>query len=245
MAYAVLTRDEADVGPYAVALAPLGLEVVPMPVTRTAPPVDAGALRRALIAGPFDCVVVTSRRVAAELADAARACGVQLPTVWAVGEATRAALARAGIAAVCADGVRDGEGLGRALVVGSPQRVLVPRAEDGRDEPIATLRAAGWAVTDVIAYRTVAVGASDPARARGAAMLAAGAAAMCCVFAPSQVVALGSAVAAGGATLVWVAIGETTATALRAAGAVRVAVAAAPTPEGIANAAGAVYRSEP
>lgn len=243
MAYAVLTRDAADVGPYAAALASLGLEVVPMPVTAIVAPADPGALRRAMVAGPFDGVVVTSRRVAAALADAARACGVQLPAVWAVGEATRAALAGAGIAAQCMDGVRDGAELGRSLVATrSRQRVLVPRAEEGREELVAILRAAGWEVVEVIAYRTVALAATDPARARGAALLEAGEAAVCCVFAPSQVAALGHAVAAATA---WVAIGETTAAALRAAGAVRVAVADAPTPEGIAKAAGAVYRSRP
>lgn len=243
MAYAVLTRDAADVGPYAAALAPLGLEVVAMPVTTIVAPADPGALRRALIAGPFDGVVVTSRRVAAALAEAAGACGVPLPAVWAVGEATRAALAGAGIAARCIVGVRDGAELGRALVAAGPrQRALVPRAEDGREELVATLRAAGWDVAEVIAYRTVAIAATDPARARGAALLATGEAAVCCVFAPSQVAALGGAVSAATG---WVAIGETTAAALRAAGAGRVAVADAPTPEGIAKAAGAVYRSEP
>jgi uroporphyrinogen-III synthase len=118
-------------------------------------------------------------------------------------------------------------------------RVLVPRAAEGREEAMAILAAAGAEIDDVIAYRTVAAPPDDPAIARGRALLGAGEAAVCVVFAPSQVAAL----AALGPlpALPFAAIGETTAAALRAAGAVAVAVAATPTPAGIATAVGSVY----
>ena len=132
--------------------------------------------------------------------------------------------------------------------------MLVPRAEEGRPEPVAILRAAGAIVDDVVAYRTLPVAADDPLIQPGLALLAGGAAAaVCALFAPSQVTALAAMLAgarrraarAVAATTRLAAIGETTAAALRAAGVRDVAVASAPTPEGIANAVAAVYPSKP
>jgi len=122
------------------------------------------------------------------------------------------------------------------------RRVLVPRAEGGREEAIALLRAAGAEVEEVVAYRTEATPAGDPALAEGRAALAAGDAAICVVFAPSQVAALAALVGPAALTaLPFAAIGETTAAALRAAGAGAVAVARTPTPAGIASAVASVY----
>src|SRR4051812_17033977 len=98
MAFAVLTRDPADAQAYAGALAPLGLEVVAMPVTKTIPPADPDALTRALGTGAFAAVIVASPRAAHELARAAGS--VALPGVWAVGRATKRALDIAKIASL-------------------------------------------------------------------------------------------------------------------------------------------------
>src|SRR5438309_2158676 len=90
----------------------------------------------------------------------------------------------------------------------------------------AVLAPLGLDVVDVIAYRTVAVARDDPAITRGAELLAAGQAAVCAVFAPSQVAALAAiAGALGGLATRFCAIGETTAAAVRAAGVAAVAVA--------------------
>jgi uroporphyrinogen-III synthase len=126
--------------------------------------------------------------------------------------------------------------------------VLVPRAEEGRVDALEILRAAGAEVVDVVAYRTVAVAADDATLAQGADLLIRGGAAICAVFAPSQVTALAAVMAARDhelAALVtqFCAIGETTAAALRAAGVRDVAVAAAPSPEGMAQAVRSVYPS--
>jgi len=162
--------------------------------------------------------------------------------VWAVGPATARALAAGGLRAIVPEGVRDGASLARALA-GARElagvRVLVPRAEEGREEAIAYLRAAGAEIEDVVAYRTVATPAGDPALAEGRALLAAGGAAICVVLAPSQVAALAALVALP--PLAFAAIGETTAAALRAAGAGAIAVAETPTPAGIASAVQSVY----
>jgi len=243
MASAVLTRDPASAAAYASALAPLGLDVFAMPVTKHAPPADAAALGRALAAGDFAAVVVASPRAAHELARAA--AGHELPEVWAVGPATRRALEILKIDAHHPDGVRDGADLARRLVASRSlhgRRVLVPRAEEGRVEGIELMRAAGIDVVDVVAYRTVAMDVNAPDVARGAQLLRAGKAAVCAVFAPSQVAALAAIVGPLGQLVTrFCAIGETTAAAARDAGVGEVAVAPEPTPEGIAQAVGSVY----
>src|SRR5690242_14137098 len=67
MATAVLTRDPVDVPSYARVLAPLGLDVIAMPVTRTVSAADPDALVRALGDGVYSAIVVASPRAAAEL----------------------------------------------------------------------------------------------------------------------------------------------------------------------------------
>ncbi|HWO22067.1 MAG TPA: uroporphyrinogen-III synthase [Kofleriaceae bacterium] len=252
MAYAVVTRDREGAAPYAAALAPLGLEVVAMPVTRTEPPEDPDALARALARGGHAAIVCASARAAAALVAAAEqqaagpAGAPPLPEVWAVGPATARALEAGRIRAIVPDGVRDGAQLAQAMIAArslAGARVLIPRAADGREEVIAGLCAAGAEIDDVIAYRTVAAPASDPALAAGRARLLAGDAAICVVLAPSQVAALAALVPL--APLSFAAIGETTAAALRAAGAGAVAVAATPTPAGIATAVRSVYPRKP
>ena len=242
VANAVITREAEAAAPYAAALAPLGLDGVAMPVTRTGPPRDRAALARALAAGGYAAIAVASARAAEALAEARGA--LALPEVWAVGPATARALAGAGIAAVVPAEVRDGGALAAAMVAAralAGRTVLVPRAEDGREDVIDGLRAAGAAVDAVVAYRTERVDAGDPAIARGLGLLRAGDAAVCAVFAPSQVAALAALVELGALSTVFAAIGGTTAAALRAAGAAVVAVADAPTPERLAKAVSAVY----
>ena len=126
MAFAVLTRDPADTVVYAAAL--LLLEVVAMPVTRTAAPLDPAELERLLAAG-VDAVVVASPRAAQQLARAGLRDG---PAVWAVGPATRRALEIAKIPAQVPHGVRDGMELARAVIAGGVRgkKILVPRAEE-------------------------------------------------------------------------------------------------------------------
>lgn len=243
MAYAVVTRELDATSAYATILAPLGLDVIAMPVTRTEPPRDANALARALEA-TYAAIVIASARAAAALATAR---GSQsLPEVWAVGPATLRALRDAGIAARMSDAASDGAALAHAMLAArdfAGQRVLVPRAEEGREDAIAILRAAGVEVVDVAAYRTVPAPPDDAAVATGRAVLLGGDAAVCIVFAPSQIRALAAIVECPLAELAtrFVAIGDTTGAVLREAGIEHVSVAATPTPEGVANAVAAVY----
>ncbi|CAN5909152.1 hypothetical protein BH11MYX3_BH11MYX3_17840 [soil metagenome] len=245
MTFAVLTRELDAGSPYEEAFAAIGLQVVTMPVTHSEPPRDQGALARAVEHGGYAAVVVASARAAAALARALEGGARQLPEVWAVGPATKRALAAAGIAANLPPAAYDGASLAQAMVTSRDlegRRVLVPRAEDGRDDVISLLRSAGAEVVDVIAYRTVATSPDDPSIARGKELLLGADAAICAVFAPSQVTALIAAVGPLSALrVVFAAIGDTTAAVLREAGVEAVSVAASPTPEGLANAVAAVY----
>lgn len=238
MAFAVLTRDPADTLVYAAALSPL--EVVSMPVTRVVDSLDAFSLVRTLREG-VDAIVVASPRAAQRVASV---LGGEVPEVWAVGHATRRALEIAKIPARVPAGVRDGTELARAIVASGDvrgKRFLVPRAEEGRTELLEILRAAGAEVIERVVYRTVPAPADDPLLARGKELLCAGQAAVCCVFAPSQVKALAQLVDLRGVRTRFCAIGETTAAAVREAGIAQVEVASSPTPEGMAQAVRAVY----
>ncbi len=242
VAYAVITREADAAAPYVAALAPLGLEGLAMPVTRTAPARDPGELARALEHGGYAAIVVASARAALALR-AARGQAI-LPEVWAVGPATARALAASGIPALVPSVARDAVTLARTLVAEralAGHRVLVPRAEEGRDEAIEILREAGVLVEAITAYRTVPAAADDPDLAPGLTLLRRGEVAVCAVFAPSQVAALEALVGIRRITAMFAAIGETTATALREAGAAGLTVAGAPTPEGLAKAVSAVY----
>jgi len=246
MPVAVFTREVDASSAYPAALAPLGLEVVAMPVTRTEPPRDPGALARALEAGGHAAILVASPRAAAALLDAMTiARRGDLPEVWAVGPATLRALTAGGISAQHPDSAIDGASLAHALIARrelAGQRVLMPRAEEGREEAMAILRDAGAVIDDVIAYRTAASPPDDAALARGRELLAGDRADVCVVFAPSQVAALAALVGPLAArTAVFAAIGDTTGATLREAGVGTVAVAQSPTPEGLANAIAAVY----
>jgi len=242
MAYAVITREAAAAAPYVAALARLGLEAFALPVTCTAPARDPGELARALAHGGYAAVVVASARAAYAL-QAARGQAA-LPEVWAVGPATARALAAAGIPAQVPSVARDAVTLANTLVAErklAGHRVLVPRAEEGRDEAISILRDAGVLVDAITAYRTVPASADAPDLAHGLTLLRRGEVAVCALFAPSQVAALDALVGIRRITAQFAAIGETTAAALREAGAAVITVADTPTPEGLAKAVLAVY----
>jgi uroporphyrinogen-III synthase len=132
------------------------------------------------------------------------------------------------------------------LLLLAGRRILLPRAEDGRDEAALALRAAGARVDELIVYRTVPTAADAPSLQPALARWLAGEVAVAALFAPSQVAALAALLAAHGRALasaptLFAAIGETTAAALGAAGAPQICVASAPTPEAMANAVAARY----
>jgi uroporphyrinogen-III synthase len=238
---AVLTRVPVEA--YAAALAPLGIEVVAMEVTRqVATADDARALLAACRTGSYAATVVTSQVAARHLRYAIHHAGAygMFGPIWTVGEATKRELELdTELAAQHPDGVTTAAELAHAMLsTGSfaGERVLVPRAEEGRTEAIEILRSAGAEVVEVVAYRTTPLDRDEPEVVAGRVLLATGGAAVCCAFAPSQVAALiGIVGPLASVRSQFVAIGETTAAALREAG-VTPLVAATPTPEGLAQA---------
>lgn len=166
-------------------LADQGAEAVVVPLIEFAPPHDVVALDDALrraVTGAYAWVVVTSGttvtalagRVPAVLRDAASPGGpgaaatsglaevLAATRIAAVGPGTARALERHGLTA---DLVPSGERSARGLVAdfpapprpgGAGARVLVPRSDLAEPTVVDGLRAAGWEVDDVVAYRTVA-----------------------------------------------------------------------------------------
>ena len=123
---------------------------------------DPGAVSRALAAGGFDLVLLTSanalRSVPAGAGEGIRAA--------AVGDRTAREATRLGF---CVDvvGRAGAEALAKRLVrEGPPGRVLWLRGETALEGGASILRAAGTAVTEVVAYRTTEVEGLAAALAR-------------------------------------------------------------------------------
>lgn len=139
-----------------------GAEAVAVPVIDVIDPPDGGAELRSGLAGlePGDWVVITSpngaTRVAAALAGQPLVDGV---SVAAIGPGTKARSEAAGVLVDLVPQTSIAEGLLDALPGPGPGggTMLLARAEVARATLPDGLRARGWTVHDVAAYRTVAV----------------------------------------------------------------------------------------
>jgi uroporphyrinogen-III synthase len=156
----LVTRESDKAAQTAREVAARGAVPVVFPTIEFAPPADAGRLDEAIQRlASYDWVVVASQTGATVIADVAQRLGATLagPRWAAVGEATARVLREAGVAKVLVPSRRDAEGLLAAVLVAGAGagRVFVPRAEGGREVVAAGLRAAGATVDDVVAYRTV------------------------------------------------------------------------------------------
>ena len=208
----VVTRATTQTGSLVERIGAMGHRPVVVPLIAIADAEDGGAaLRAALVGLPdrFDWIAVTSPNGAAAIGAAMG--GRPLDTsvaVAAVGPGTAAALRALGLSVSLLPDRSIAEGLLDALSALTPARILLVQAADARPVLAHGLRAGGWDVTAVIAYRSVPVVAS-------AADLAAAGGADAIVFTSSSTVS--AWVAAGAATPpVVVSIGPaTTATALR------------------------------
>lgn len=164
----VVTRPQGRTGELAARLVRLGARVVEFPCTRIEDPADGGRALQAAAEGvaDVDWVVFTSaetvRRFLPLLRDP-RAFGVA--QVAAIGPGTAQALAAG---CVVADLVPD-QSVAEGLLAAFPAppadrlgRVLLPRAAVAREVVPAGLRAVGWEVEVVDAYRSVTM---EPATA--------------------------------------------------------------------------------
>jgi uroporphyrinogen-III synthase len=143
------------------ALTAAGLEPVRCPAIEIQPPRDLVALLTAVHAlDRHDWLIVASTR-AVDVIQSVRGgapLSARLRTA-AVGEPTAQALRAAGADTVLVASRPGAAGLVDVLRNADRwpgRRVLVPRAEGGRTELVSALRSWGAAVTEVIAYRTVA-----------------------------------------------------------------------------------------
>lgn len=156
----VVTRARDRVGKLAARLRAQGADVVEAPAIEFADPPDGGAaLGQAaveLASGAYDWVVCTSAtgvdRLFTVLHDARDLAGAQ---VAVVGPGTARTMAAHGVVADLVPGVAVGEHLVESFPSGTG-RVLQIRPETARDTVASGLRAKGWAVDEVVAYRTVA-----------------------------------------------------------------------------------------
>lgn len=138
-------------------LGALGADVVELPLIEVVDPDDGGASLAMALADvrPGDWVVVTSPNGASRVAAAARGTRPPGVKIAAVGEATSAALGSIGPADLVA--VRAiAEGVVEALAGEPPGRALVVHGDRARTTVVDGLRARGWDVRAVIAYRTIA-----------------------------------------------------------------------------------------
>jgi len=156
--------DEGE-EPLTIALRDSGALPVHLPLTRILPPRDPDSLRHAIArVTDYDWLVLTSPRAVAAVAEAMRRNG-QTPQslvgrvrVAAVGPATAQALAELHLTPDLTPARFVAEGLVEAfrkIGIEEEARILLPRAEEGRDVLPAFLEGAGAHIDVVAAYRTV------------------------------------------------------------------------------------------
>jgi uroporphyrinogen-III synthase len=255
----LVTRPAGRSDALAAGLRAAGLTVHLVPTVATEPIETARAALAAVLAGGAatgpDWLVVTSPVGAAIAVEALRLAGLapgngpagrpglRLPRLAAVGRATAAVLAAAGWAVDVVPADARGAGIAAALGVADDlrsRRVVLARADAaGSDLPDA-LRAAGAVVDDRATYRTIE-GPPDAAASLGTALRDPGLAAI--VFASGSavrgLVRLAADEPADLARLrdvALVAIGPTTAEAIRSAGFEVAAIAARPDDDALLDA---------
>ncbi len=174
-AVCLVTRAAGQAGPLAGALAARGARVVEAPVIGFEDPVTWAPVDAAITSiAVYDRLVFTSANAVDRFFDRLRARGgtpdAMAGRVVAIGPATARALAARGCARVEVARDARAEGLVDLLVdrPGRPlhgARILIPRAEKGRDHLPDALRSAGARVDVVTVYRTVPI-PLDPSAVR-------------------------------------------------------------------------------
>jgi len=160
----LITRPREQAAEMVDRLSILGAETIEAPMIRIAPPDEPGPLKRAVDhADEFDWIVFTSgnsvEAFMSMLLDGTRDIRfLKSARLCCVGTGTAERLARYGVKADLIPEEFRGEALVAAMAQSGSldgSRVLVPRADIGRDVIAEGLRDAGALVTDVVAYRTI------------------------------------------------------------------------------------------
>jgi uroporphyrinogen III methyltransferase / synthase len=164
----VVTRPRFQSSDLDRLLSELGATVILFPTIEITDPPSFDALDaalRALAAGEYEWTVFLSvnvvRQVRARLeAKSLEFAVISRSRVAAVGSATTDALVAGGVQPDLVPDTSSAAGVASALGSGTG-RVLVPRAADAPAEATDAMRAQGWQVDEVVAYRTVAATASE------------------------------------------------------------------------------------
>lgn len=239
----VVTRPLTKSGGVAAALIGHGATVIRAPLIMIVPPKSFRALDRAIkTLSRYDAVAFTSVNAVDSFFLRCKKILGGVPcsprVISAVGRSTANAVSRYGWRCSVIPEDARAAGLARVLRVPRGSNVLIPSAERGLDTLPKSLRKAGARVTVATAYRTVA---DDTGRRALRRALVNGADAV--LFASPSAAALGAAdcCLAGAAA---VAIGPTTAAALRARG-LSPFVSKRPDPESFARATVLALRGRP
>ncbi len=156
----VVTGDAGRVSELGQRVTELGADVVHLAVVTIDDPPDGGAaLAEAvarLLGGDYGWVLVTSANAVDRVARSLAGRPVPASVRWAaVGPSTRRALEQANLPCHLAPSVATADALATALeAAAAPARALYPRAERVRSDLAERLRAVGWTVDEVVAYRT-------------------------------------------------------------------------------------------
>jgi uroporphyrinogen-III synthase len=157
----VVTRASGQVGRLSELLVAEGAEVIEVPTITVVDPADGGETLRTAMRDLWDWVVVTSPNGAERAVAAAGGRAAAHAVRWAVvGPGTADALGAHGIRPALVPDRFVAEGLLDAFPrppADGRGRVLVAQAENARPVLVDGLRAAGWEVSAVVAYRTVPV----------------------------------------------------------------------------------------
>jgi hypothetical protein len=150
----LVTREEGEDGDLSRAIERLGGRPVRLPLLRTAPPIDSAPLQEAAgRIGSYAWLLFTSARAVDALHEAGATAVPSSTRIGVVGEATaaRARLRYQRVDRIA--GEESGSSLGEGLVAEGVQgmRVLIPRAETGREDLGRILQEAGGEVTEVTA----------------------------------------------------------------------------------------------
>jgi uroporphyrinogen III methyltransferase/synthase len=234
----VVTRARAQAPALSARLRSLGARPVELPAICIEPPADGGAAlagaAEGVAAGRYAWVVLTSANAVPRLCDLLPDARAWAGTkVAAIGPATAEALARYRLVADVVPPAYVAESLLEALPPRGPgdrPAVLLARAVAARPVLPDGLRAAGWHVDVVEAYRTV------PAAVTPAALDAAGAADAICFTSSSTVTNYLRLAGAGRVPPVVACIGPVTASTARDAGLSVTVEAAEHTIEGLVDA---------
>ncbi|MGI8485116.1 MAG: hydroxymethylbilane synthase [Thermomicrobiales bacterium] len=211
------------------------------PTVRIEPAPDASALEQAIAGateGAYDWMMVTSANAVSAIAAYLRPDRTITAQIAAVGERTADALSNIGVRATLVPGDQSARGMLAAFASESlvGKRVLLPLSSIARPTLADGLRERGAIVEVVTAYQTVPVTEIDAGAIASLTKRVTNAVVLSSPSAVASLVDLLGAHVAAISGALFIAIGDTTANAMRVANLPVHSVAAEPTPDGIVNA---------